>query len=1009
MRLSVRGAPTQKSYASWLATVLNGTFEFESAPGRGTAIRVVIALRRSGDGGWMARTELVKVILVTLSGLMCAGGVSAQSAFGSVRGSVHDEQNGLVAGASITATAADVPGSFAVRSEADGSYRLTELPPGTYTIAADSPHLATFTRTPVIVRAGLNVRLDIEMKVGTVGEFIEVRADPPLLETRLPVQAINIGGEYQRSVPILPRRNWADFMALTPGVTVGTNNIALFFYVHGVDFDEHVIQLDGTDIASGQQNQLSYISLNADALKDVQIKLAGVDASTQMGYGAVINAVTQSGTNKFRGSASLLVQPRSWNDANVPGGASTTSNTYESDFSAGGPILRDRLWYFGTYRHYSQMAGVSRTPDQIATLQALVSGFQALDAASAGNFYFAKATAALASSQRVEGFFERDLSPQEIGLSTAGANIFKRIQGGNAASTRWLSVWTNALSTRVSWAYNDKSLPTVPYRTDVPSRNVYTSTVLSGGRLTGAGLLATLDNTSNWQDAPYRKLTLAADANYYAKDAAGTHEFQAGGLWQPVHEEFAFHYPADGFSLEDDVLKDPAHPAAGVVPFHRQIFDVSSVTSARGRSRNAAVYVQDTWQPGSRLTANVGVRVEFVDRRDEILNVTSEHATQFAPRAGVTYLLSERHNDAIRATWARLHEVMAEGSASAGATAAGFRDLYDSSRNGSFSTVFTTPASSAVAADRAIDPQFHQPYVNEASFGYRRQLPSLVSLDVSYAYRETRDRPVLIDTNGIYANGAFQGYRNQNLNQIYLVTNNQWNRLVYSGLDLSIAKQGGRLQWLASYNHQWRHVAGTWVPNDPASFIQPDAFANDKGIGNTRGPLATPVESNSLSGTYMAGSGQWRDNAFSLSANVLLPWGTRVAPVVTYQSGLWSGPVVTRIATPDPTFGPTTLVLGNGRLVSNPLATTIRFAYPTRGDGQWAPKGMYSVNLQVSREFAIGRNKLVVSLAGFNLTNYDAPLQLASGANQQFSTFYQQGTIVQQPRIVQALFRLVLL
>src|SRR6185295_14567509 len=114
---------------------------------------------------------------------------------------------------------------------------------------------------------------------------------------------------------------------------------------------------------------------------------------------------------------------------------------------------------------------------------------------------------------------------------------------------------------------------------------------------------------------------------------------------------------------------------------------------------------------------------------------------------------------------------------------------------------------------------------------------------------------------------------------------------VYSGLDITLAGQGGRVQWIASYNHQWRHVAGTWVPNDPASFIQPGAFPNDKGIGNTKGPLSVPVESNSLSGTYMAGSGQWRDNVASVAANAVAPWGIRVSPVLLFQSGLWSGPI----------------------------------------------------------------------------------------------------------------------
>jgi len=916
---------------------------------------------------------------------------------------VYDEQKAVLPGTTVTATAPDAPGSFTAVSDAQGLYRLVDLPPGTYTLTAELAGFATFRREPVILRAGLNVLLDVDMKLGALSEALEVKAEPPLLESKQPVQAVNISGDFQRSVPILPRRNWADFMMLTPGVSVGSNNVALFFYVHGVDFDEHVIQLDGADVASGQQNQLSYISLNPDALQDVEIRLAGVDASSQMGYGAAISAVARSGTNQVHGSVSQLLQPKQWNDQNVPGGSSTTSRTDQTDMSLGGPVALDHLWYFGAYRRYSQSTGISRTSAQIATLQALSQGFGPFDNAIGGNFFFGKLTATLRRGQRVEGFFERDNSPQETASNTTAGNYFTRIQGGNAASARLLSVWGQALTTRLNVSYNDKSLPTVPYRTDLPSRNVYASTLLSGGRLVGSSLLATLDNSSNWQNVPYRKFTVSGDATLLRHGPMGTHEFQIGAFWQSVHEEVDFHYPANGFSVEDDVLRDPDNPAAGVVPFHRQVFDVPSVRTALGRSRDAAFYVQDSWQPIPRLTADIGLRIESVNRRDDLFNVVSQNSTQLAPRVGVTYLLTMK--DAVRATYARLHEVMAAGSASVGATAAGFKDLYDPNLNGSFGTVFTTPASSAVAADRIIDPNYHQPYVNEMSAGYRRQLPSLVSLDVSYVYRETRDRPVLIDTNGIYTNGVFQGYVNPNFNQIYLVTNNRWNWLVNSDLDVSVAKQTARVQWLASYSHQWRHVAGTWVPNDPASFIQPAAFPNDKGIGNTKGPLSVPIESNSLSGTYMAGAGQWRDNVASLGSTITGPWGIRVSPVATYQSGIWSGPVVTKIAAPDPAFGPTTLTLSNGRLVSNPLATTIRFAYPTRAVGQWAPKRMYSVNLQLGREFIFDRRKLIASLSGFNLTNGDAPLQLAPGANQQYSTTYQQGFIVQQPRAVQALFR----
>src|SRR5262245_66396641 len=105
-----------------------------------------------------------------------------------------------------------------------------------------------------------------------------------------------------------------------------------------------------------------------------------------MGVGAASSAVSQSGTNHIKGSVSSLLQPQEWNDQNVAGGTSTIGSTYELDLSAGGPFVRDRLWYFGTYRRYNQTTGVSRTPAQIATLRALVAGFEPFNNEIQGNF-----------------------------------------------------------------------------------------------------------------------------------------------------------------------------------------------------------------------------------------------------------------------------------------------------------------------------------------------------------------------------------------------------------------------------------------------------------------------------------------------------------------------------------------------------------------------------------------------------------------------------------------------
>ena len=191
---------------------------------------------------------------------------------------------------------------------------------------------------------------------------------------------------------------------------------------------------------------------------------------------------------------------------------------------------------------------------------------------------------------------------------------------------------------------------------------------------------------------------------------------------------------------------------------------------------------------------------------------------------------------------------------------------------------------------------------------------------------------------------------------------------------------------------------GLWQTNDPAQFIQPDAFENDRGIGSVRGARA---DVNSLSGTHMTENTQWRDHTVRIGASYIGPWDVIGAVSYTYQSGLWSGPIMLRLAEPDPQFGPPTLQLSNGRVVSNPLATTIRFAYPTRGDNQLRLDAMQMLNLRVGKIFRFGAQRLEVAVDGINMTNDDADQRFMTGANQQYNPNYGRGTFRVVPRTAQ--------
>jgi hypothetical protein len=267
-----------------------------------------------------------------------------------------------------------------------------------------------------------------------------------------------------------------------------------------------------------------------------------------------------------------------------------------------------------------------------------------------------------------------------------------------------------------------------------------------------------------------------------------------------------------------------------------------------------------------------------------------------------------------------------------------------------------------------------------------------------YLRRLYKDATILIDHNAIYDGMRFVGYRDESLNAIYQLTNNQWNHNVYDELSFTSRIAFWRVNTLASYSRQWRCNAGTWHPNDPASFLQPDAFKNCKGLGLNQGSTSSLRDYDSLSGISMASGIQWHDHTANVSATIHLPAGIQTAVQYRVQSGLWSGPIVTRIAAPDPRVGPPTVILSNGRPASNPLATLIRFAGRDRTEGQIHLPAFQELNLVVRKRITFGRWTVLGGVEVYNVANGDTDLQYLAGANQLFSSAYGLGGNRQTPR-----------
>jgi hypothetical protein len=925
------------------------------------------------------------------------------TASGSIHGVATDQDGAVVPGVLVSATSVTVPGVYSTTTDSVGQYRLENLPPGDYTLVAELSGFARFVRKAITIQTGLNGDVNIPMKVGGVDETVEVHQDTPLLETRNATQSVNISGELLRGTPLTEKREWFGALSLVPGVSTALFAGLPQIYVHGSDPSANVVQIDGANVDTSTNAGVTYLSLNTDIVDDMQIKTSGVDASSPLGIGGIVNIATTSGTNRVKGGAAVAFEPRQWNSSNTPGGTSSTVEQRQVDLSLGGPVVKDHLWAFAAYRYANTRSGVSRTAAQIATLQSLVKGFKPFDSISTAHFPFAKITSQISAAHQLSGFFERDANPVETVIATA-AHPSAQATGGAAAAARLSSVWSDRLTTRLGVSYNNKRRAGQPTGVDGPFQRVYQSTILSGGRLTGNGQLATLQSPTNaLVTQPNSKLIASFDTSLFARRGSSTHELEAGVYAERRVGGNDINWINGGFVTEDTVLA-----ANGVVPFHRQIVDGTQLTSYRQRGQDYAAYVQDAWRPTTQLTVNAGVRVDKIIMQDLVFNVRSQNSTEIGPRLGVNYALTADAKNVARAHWVLVGDQPGL-VATIGSAALGTHDLYDLNLDGTFETEFFAPATVKVTPNQHIDPNLHQPSVNEWGAGYGRQFNGGVTTGLDYLHRRFVDRPTLVETNGLYSGDVFTGYKDPAFNEIYLGTNNHWNTPVYDSLEVSVTKRTNRVQAIASYVRQWRHIDGTWQPNDPASFIQPNAFANDAGIGSTTGSASSPVDTNSLSGTGMteagAGAAQWQDHAIRAGVTWIGPWALLVAANYTLQSGIYSGPIVTRLAAPDPTFGPATVTLSNGRVVSNPLATVIRFAYPTRGDGQLTTPAFDALNLRVGRRFAFTRAKFDASLDIFNLTNHGADMFFQSGGNQTYNVLFGTTSFRQLPRSAQILLR----
>ena len=959
-------------------------------------------------------------VLVSAS-IWSASPALAQSGDGNLRGYVKDESGAILPGVSVTATSPELLAPVASVTDGAGLYRLNNLPPGTYVITTELSGFSTVRREGILVRAGATFTIDFDLKLSTLQETITVTGDSPMIETSKPTSSITLDRDLIRAAPISSRRVFSDALDLAPGISsrnvddgVGRRS----YYFKGAVIFSHVFTLEGAPAGSFLDSSAHSIGFGGDTVQDTELKLSGVDAASPTGTGVIMNIIAPRGGNAFKGSAIYDYQNTAWNSDNTkggsaPGGLPTAQSVNQFDLALGGPLVKNRVWFFGAFRRADLTNGISRSPLNAANIANLVPEFKPFDNFMKSNQPFAKVTAQVTTRHEMTAFYQNDRSKYSSNRELDNKQYLFNSTGGGLSHARVNSVWTNQLTSALSVSYNDKRGNDASTYEGVdlngPQIQIHQDSFANAGRQDGTGALARLNTPDSIALSKAHLWLIRGDLTYYKQGWGGGHEFRTG-IWAApsMVRETTTEYVNGGFMLQEDRFVDPANPAAGTTPFRLQYRSPAVVPTIREHDRDIALYVQDSWTPTSRLTANVGLRVDFIKRHDKILGIDRQKSTAVQPRAGISYLITEDARNVIRASYGRLYEqvngrdyIVTFGSLGAVNTT----DVYID-KAGNRTSVFT-PATRSVDPNLLFDKDLHQPYLDEFSVGYNRQFPGQISVGVAATQRRYKDNFAEVDINGIYPSGPGQpfggfGLVDPNRGIVTQQTNNTWTGVVVNAVEMTFAKNMSHgFQVIASATRQWQYLTGTWNPTDPARFVQPDAFANNRDLSQQ---LFGNGDDNTLNGGGRESGAAYRPFSVRIGGQWLAPWGISVGGSYVIQAGGFVGPLLVRLDANDPQvtqFGPATVRLANGLTQPNPLATRLRFQGPTRSDGQIRNDDAKYLQLKIGRVFKFGTQSFEPALNMFNVFNTPANTQWGVGANQTYSPNYLNRFNRHPPRAMQ--------
>jgi hypothetical protein len=710
-----------------------------------------------------ALAALIFVVGVLGVGLAPAAAQTGQM-FGELVGKVTDDQGGVLPGVTVTLSGPAVMGTMTATTSANGQYRFPAVNTGTYKLTFQLTGFSDMVRDGIVVPVRSTITVDAAMKLASLQETVTVTGASPVVDVENTKVGARLDKELLTSVPT--SRTIFGSTTVLPGMVMGRQDpgglnaaTSTGMVAHGQS--RYNLNYYGVT-ADTPQDYGSMYYMDYGSAEEISVDTAAMGAEIGGGGGANINVVPKSGSNRLKGEALYSTTGRGvWDqfsgsnitDALRAQGVTDPSLQKLKDFNAqiGGPILKDRLWYFGSYRNYTTVENVA--------------GFSMPFDSNLRN-YTASGKYQINKSNQLSAFwtYNRKFQPHR-GAGVAQPNPINTLNQQspkNLFNGDWTSVMGQNTFLEVSSSYFHMHWPSrfADEFNALPDAEKHSSTFNNTTKIYIDGPEPT---GSRLRDG-YRQQTNVGLTRYFDEKLGASHQLKLGF-------ENWWGWGTDGFDIYNDTrLRYNSNPdGTNLVPF--EVFAYNTPLTQRTRMKNFAAFAQDRLTY-SRFTVNLGLRWSYYT--GELPEQTGGGGRWFAektypavkagfawntlaPRTGLVWKMTEDGKNVAKVAYSRYFEPMYTTEMDAinqniiqtGGIAT-YTWLGDRNGNGIVDEGEYNPAPKSTFTPKAnsIDPDLRDPRVDEILFSYQREVISNVSFSASWIQRWFNDSTIDQDRGG---------------------------------------------------------------------------------------------------------------------------------------------------------------------------------------------------------------------------------------------------------------------